>query len=126
MGKEHQYYSIVGVEQVDYIDLYKKFTYVNRESYRLDHIAYVELGDRKLDYSEHSSLHELYLNDFQLYIDYNIKDVEIVDRLDDKLRLMSLCFTMAYKAGVNYDSVFGTKRKILSLHLPVDMLNHRF
>jgi DNA polymerase elongation subunit (family B) len=108
MGKEHQYYSIVGVEQVDYIDLYKKFTYVNRESYRLDHIAYVELGDRKLDYSEHSSLHELYLNDFQLYIDYNIKDVEIVDRLDDKLRLMSLCFTMAYKAGVNYDSVFGT------------------
>jgi DNA polymerase elongation subunit (family B) len=108
MGKEHPYYVIYGIQQIDYIDLYRKFTYKNLESYRLDHVAYVELGDRKLQYHEYTDLHDLYTNNFQLYIDYNIKDVEIVDRLDVKLQLMDLCFNIAYKGGVNYETAFGT------------------
>jgi len=59
-GKELQAYNIIGVEILDYLLMYRKFTYTNQESYRLDHIAFVELGERKLDYSEQGSLHLLY------------------------------------------------------------------
>ena len=57
---------------------------------------------------KHGSLHTLYLEDYQKFIDYNIKDVELVDRLEDKLGLITLCLTMAYKGGVNYNDTFGT------------------
>ena len=64
-GKELQAYSIMGVEPLDYLSTYRKFTYIYQESYRLDHIAFVELGERKLDYSEQGTLHLLYKNDYQ-------------------------------------------------------------
>ena len=83
-GKELQAYSIMGVETLDYLSTYRKFTYINQESYRLDHIAHVELGESKLDYSEQGSLHLLYKNDYQKFIEYNIKDVELVEQLEDK------------------------------------------
>ena len=75
---------------------------------KLDHIAHVVLGEKKLSYEEHGSLHTLYLNDYQKFIDYNIKDVELVDRFEDKMGLITLCLTMAYKGGVNYNDTFGT------------------
>ena len=108
MKKQVQLYDIIGISQIDYLDLFKKFghTYGAQESYRLDHIAYVVLGERKLAYD--GNLHSLYTTDHQKFIDYNIKDVDLVDRIDDKTGLMSLCFTMAYKAGVNYNDTFGT------------------
>mgnify|MGYP000663300177 FL=1 len=107
MGKKQQVYDILGVSHLDYYDLYRKFTYTNRESYRLDHIAHVELGESKDD-NPYETFREWYLKDFQSFIDYNIQDVEIVDRLEDKMRLIELCLTMAYDAKVNYMDVLGS------------------
>ena len=103
-------YEPVGIEVLDYLDLYKKFTYTQQESYRLDHIAFVELGERKLDYSEVESLHQLYKTDYQKFIDYNIKDVELVDRLEDKMRLIEQAMVIAYDAKVNYSDVMTQVR----------------
>jgi len=105
-GREQISYSIAGVSVIDYLDLYKKFTYTNQESYKLDHIAFVELGQKKLDHSEFETFKDFYTKDWQKFIDYNIKDVELVDRLEDKMKLIELCFTMAYDAKVNYQDVF--------------------
>lgn len=104
-------YEIAGVQQLDYIELFKKFTLNTlgrQESYRLDHIAHVVLGQRKLSYEEHGNLHSLYRDDPEKFIDYNIKDVELVDRLEEKLGLLSLAFTLSYKGGVNFDECMGT------------------
>jgi len=110
-GREQEYYEILGVVELDYIEIFKKFT-INtlgaQESYKLDHIAHVVLGERKLSYEEYSGLNDLYEKNFELYIDYNIKDVELVKRIDDKLGLLSLVATMAYRAGVNYGDTLGT------------------
>lgn len=105
-GRDQISYSIAGVSVIDYLDLYKKFTYTNQESYRLDHIANVELGQKKLDHSEFETFKDFYTQNWQKFIDYNIKDVELVDRLEDKMKLIELCFTMAYDAKVNYQDVF--------------------
>jgi len=103
-------YEIKGVAILDYMAIFKKFgySYGPQESYKLDHIASVVLGERKLDFGEASDLNELHANDYQKFIDYNIKDVELIDRMEDKLGLISLCLTMAYKGGVNYEQVLGT------------------
>ena len=109
-GKELLSYNIAGIANLDYLELYRKFTYSQQESYRLDHIAYVELGERKIDYSEYSSLHSLYRNDYQKFIDYNIKDVALVDQLEDKMKLIEMAFTLAYDAKVNMQDVFTQVR----------------
>ena len=88
----------------------KKFTYTNQESYRLDYIANVELGEKKLDHSEYDNFKEFYTRDWQKFIDYNIKDVELVDRLEDKMKLLELAVTMAYDAKVNFDDVYSQDR----------------
>ena len=86
--------------------MYRKFTYKAQESYRLDHIANVELGQKKLDHSEFETFRDFYTGNWQKFIEYNIKDVELVDRLEDKMKLIELCLTMAYDAKVNYTDVF--------------------
>ena len=104
-------YELVGISQLDYINLFKKFgrlTYGEQESYKLDHVAYSVLGEKKLSYEEYGSLHSLYKQDYQKFIDYNIRDVELVDRLDEKMSLITLAMTIAYQAKTNYDSAFGT------------------
>jgi DNA polymerase elongation subunit (family B) len=103
-----QLFDIVGIPQLDYMDIFKKFGYSfgPQESYRLDHIANVVLGERKLAYD--GTLHTLYTTDHQKFIDYNIKDVELVDRMEDKIAMITLTMTMAYKAGVNYADTMGT------------------
>jgi len=109
-GKELQAYSIMGVETLDYLSTYRKFTYTNQESYRLDHIAFVELGEHKLDYSEQGSLHLLYKNDYQKFIEYNIKDVELVEQLEGKMKLLEMIISLAYLSKVNYGNTFGQVR----------------
>ena len=109
-GKELQAYNIIGVETLDYLQMYRKFTYTNQESYRLDHIAFIELGEGKLDYSEQGSLHLLYKNDYQKFIEYNIKDVELVEELDSKLKLLEMLVALAYLCKVNYGNTFGQVR----------------
>lgn len=101
---------IKGVEVLDYLELYKKFTYVNRESYKLDHIAEVELGRRKLDHSEYSTFKEFYENDWNKFVEYNINDVILINELDNKLKLIDLAITLAYDAKVNFEDVFAQTR----------------
>ena len=110
MGREHYSYHISGVSQLDYLDLYKKFTYSNQESYKLGHISWVELKEQKLSYEEYDNIHTFYKNNYQKFVEYNIKDVDLVDRLETKLKLIELCITMAYDAGVNYEDVFSQVR----------------
>ena len=109
MGRTHQVYDIMGVAHLDFFDLYRKFTYTNQESYRLDHIAFVELGERK-DGNPYETFSEWYTKDYQSFIEYNITDVELVDKLEDKMKLIDLCLTMAYDGKVNYTDVLGTTK----------------
>ena len=105
-GRKHISYDIGGVSQLDYLNLYKKFTYKVQESYRLDYIAQVELGQQKLDHSEFDTFKDFYTKGWQKFIEYNIKDVELVDSMEDKMKLIELALTMAYDAKVNYSDVF--------------------
>lgn len=109
-GKVTKEYTLVGLAVLDYLQMYRKFTYTQQESYRLDHIGHVELGERKLDYSEVETLHQLYKTDYQKFIEYNIKDVELVDKLEDKMRLIEQAMTIAYDAKVNLTDVFTQVR----------------
>ena len=104
-GRKDQVYDIVGVVEVDYLQLYRKFTYSAQESYRLDHIAFVELGERK-DENPYETFRDWYTKDYQSFLDYNIQDVELVDRLDDKMKLIDLILTMTYEAKVNISDSF--------------------
>jgi len=118
-------YDIKGISQLDYLELFQKFgySYGAQESYKLDHIASVVLGEKKLSFEESGSLRNLYKDDYQRYIDYNMKDVQLVERLEDKMGLITTAVTVAYKGGVNYNDTFGTTaiwesiiyRKLLSL-----------
>jgi DNA polymerase elongation subunit (family B) len=109
-GKSEDTYEIKGVEQLDYLELFQKFgySYGAQESYKLNHIAYVVLGDKKLSFEESGSLKNLYKDDYQRYIDYNMKDVELIERFEDKMGLITLALTIAYKGGVNYGDTMGT------------------
>jgi DNA polymerase elongation subunit (family B) len=105
-------YGILGVPILDYIKLYRWYAPDGRsqESYKLDSIANVELGDRKLSYEEYGSLHNLYKENYQKFIDYNIKDVEIVERLEEKHKLIELALTLSYDNKCNYEDVFTQVR----------------
>jgi DNA polymerase elongation subunit (family B) len=109
-GRKQFAVDTLGISTLDYLELYKKFTYSNQESYRLDYICNVELGEKKLDHSEFDTFKEFYENDWQKFIDYNIHDVRLVDKLEDKMKLIELAYTMAYDAKVNYEDVFSQVR----------------
>jgi len=103
-------WDIVGINTIDYLAAYKKFTYAQQSSYSLDNIANIELGERKLDYSEYEGLMGLYKNNYQKFIEYNIKDVLLVQRLDDKMKLLELMYAIAYDAKVNLNDAFTSVR----------------
>ena len=102
-------YAFLGISTLDYLDLYKKFTYQNQESYRLDYIAQVELGENKLE-NPYDTFKEFYTNDWTKFVQYNIHDTELVDRLEDKMKLIELIFTLAYSSKVNYEDVYSPVR----------------
>ena len=108
-NRTQKYWDIMGVSTLDYLDLYRKHTFVRRESYKLDYIGEVELGENKLD-NPYDTFQEFYSKDHQLFVEYNIQDVELVDKLEDKMQLIALHLTMAYEAKVNYQDVFGQVR----------------
>jgi len=112
MGREQTTFTPTGIATLDYIELYRKFAPggASQESYKLDAICNVELGERKLSYEEYGSLHTLYKDNYQLFIEYNIRDVELVGKLEDKLRLIELALTLAYDSKSNYDDVFAQVR----------------
>ena len=105
-------YSFVGIESLDYIELYKWYAPggKSQESYRLDNIAQVELGEGKISYDEFENLHQLYRLNYQKFIEYNIKDVALILKLEDKLKLIELALTLAYDTKCNYEDVFAQTR----------------
>ena len=105
-------YSFIGVESLDYIELYKWYAPggKSQESYRLDNIANVELGEGKISYDEYDNLHQLYRLNYQKFIEYNIKDVKLILKLEDKLKLLELALTLAYDTKCNYEDVFAQTR----------------
>ena len=110
-GKETEKFELYGIPTLDWMELFKRFTlqtYGQQESYSLNNIAHVVLGQRKLSYEEFGSLTNLYKEDYQKFIDYNIRDVDLVDLLEEKVGLINLALTVAYKGGVNYQDVMGT------------------
>lgn len=112
-------YELFGITVLDYLQLYKKFSFQNHESFKLDHIAFVELGERKLDYSEYGSLHNFYLKNYEGYMDYNLDDTLKIDKLDDKLKLIDLVLAMAYDAKVTFSDTMTTTR-------PWDVIIHNY
>jgi DNA polymerase elongation subunit (family B) len=108
-GRENHYYMIFGISTLDYIDLYKKFTYKIRESYRLDYIGSVELGLKKLEVEDVQG-YDLYKTNYQKFIEYNIRDVEIVEKLEEKMKLLELVITLAYESKINFEDVFSPVR----------------
>lgn len=108
-------YKFVGCPMMDYMQVYMKHTYTTRERYSLDWIAYCELKEKKMDYSESRSLFELYFNDYCKHTRYGIKDVKLVWRLEQKLRLIQLMFVLAYRTKSNYDDGLGTVNPWLAM-----------
>ena len=108
-GTTIQSYSFVGISVLDYMDLYKKFTYTNQESYALNYIASVELNKKKLENPE-DNFKDFYTNHWKTFVDYNIHDTELVDMLEDKMKLIELVYTLAYSSKVNYEDVFSPVR----------------
>mgnify|MGYP003332933408 CR=1 FL=1 len=96
-------YHPAGIAILDYLNLYKKFSYTPQESYKLDHIAFMELGEKKLDFRAlgFETLDEFYKKDFQNFINYNIKDVDLVYDLEQKLKLIEQVCALAYDGKVN-------------------------
>lgn len=110
-GKAQRAYQLLGCATLDYLQLFRKYAKnYSQESYKLDHIAHVELKERKIDYSEYDSLHKLYVENYQKFIEYNIKDVELVERLNAKGRLLEMAMVLSYDNKINYEDVFSQVR----------------
>ena len=108
-GKPQTIYDLYGIVMLDYLDLYRQYIPQKPESYKLDHIGEIELGENKNE-NPYETFKEFYEKDFQKFVDYNIQDVEIVDKLEDKLRLIDLALTIAYESKVNYNDIFSQVR----------------
>ena len=111
-GRELISYEIYGIASLDYIELYKWFAPggKSQDSYRLDNIANIELGKKKLSYDEFENLHQLYKLNYQKFIEYNIVDVELIVELEAKLKLIELSLTLSYDTKSNYGDVFTQTR----------------
>jgi DNA polymerase elongation subunit (family B) len=128
MGKDNQVWTPLGVTLADYLSLYKKFTYTQQESYKLDNISQVELGVGKLDYSQYDSLYDLYKKDYQLFMEYNDIDTLRVEQIDNKMGLLNQLYAIAYDAHVNYSDALTSVRlwdvhayrKLSTLNIPVN------
>jgi DNA polymerase elongation subunit (family B) len=104
-GRDAVTYDLVGRVHVDYLELYRKYTYEERHSYRLDAIAEYELGERKTQYE--GTLDQLYNNDFKTFIEYNRQDCALLDRLDKKLKFLDLANTLAHENTVLIQTTMG-------------------
>ena len=111
-GQQKKVYNMTGISALDYIELYRWYAPAGKsqESYSLNHITSVELNESKISYDEYDNLHQLYKLNYQKFIEYNIKDVELVIKLEDKLKLIELALTLAYDTKTNYEDVFAQTR----------------
>jgi DNA polymerase elongation subunit (family B) len=107
-SKFKEKHKIAGVSHLDYLFLYRKFTYTEKSSYRLDAIAEEELGENKVAYE--GTLNDLYNNDRTNFVLYNVQDVAIVKRLNDKLDFISITQALTHSGHVPYENVFTSSR----------------
>lgn len=107
-GKEVTTFDIVGINSFDFLELYKKFSANESESYKLDYVALSELNDKKVEYD--CSFRDLYTKYYELFTKYNIHDVRLVGKLEKKLGFIALACTMLYRAKVTAQDVFTTVR----------------
>lgn len=106
-GKMQRRYTIEGIACIDYLDIYKKFSQGERESYKLDAIGFYELGERKVDYGS-TNLSSLADNNWQLFTEYNIQDVRLLLKLEDKLQYLELLRMLSYIGLCNIEAAMGT------------------
>lgn len=106
-GNEQTRWYICGVSSLDYLDVYQKFSPGVKESYKLDAIAEVELGDKKIDYGS-TNLSDLATNDWQTFVEYNIQDVNLLVKMDDKLQYIELLRMLAYTGLTTFEGAMGT------------------
>lgn len=104
-GKESETYDLIGRVHLDSLNLYRKYTYEERHSYRLDAIGEIEVGENKTAYE--GTLDQLYNNDFKKFIEYNIQDTALLDKLDRKLRFIELSNTIAHENTVLIQTTMG-------------------
>ena len=106
-GKKEIVHRVDGISCVDYMDIYKKFCPVNRESYKLDYIGQVELEEFKVDYGD-KSLYEFMSSDWETFVDYNIQDVRLLVNLERKLQYIELLRMLSYTGCTTFESALGT------------------
>jgi DNA polymerase elongation subunit (family B) len=104
-GKMSETYDTIGIVHMDYLNLYRKYTYEERHSYRLDAIGEIEVGETKTVYE--GTLDQLYNNDFETFIEYNRQDVALLDKLDKKLRFIDLSNELAHANTVLLQTTMG-------------------
>lgn len=104
-GKVQPTYDLIGRVHMDYLQLYKKYNYEERHSYKLNSIAEIELGDTKVEYD--GTLDELYNDDFRTFLEYNIQDTRLLDKLDKKLQFIDLANSIAHANCVLIQTTMG-------------------
>jgi DNA polymerase elongation subunit (family B) len=108
-GKTLTVHTPVGITSLDYMRLYQKFSFTGSESWALAYIAEKDLNVSKIDYSkEYGTLADLYAKNHQLFIEYNIRDVDLIYMLEEKHKFIELVFAVSYVAKVNFEDAFGT------------------
>ena len=105
-GKEEETFDLVGRIHLDYLQLYKKYNYESRHSYKLDAIGELEVGEKKTEYE--GSLDQLYNKDFKKFIEYNRQDTMLLKKLDDKLQFLELANQLAHENTVLLPTVMGS------------------
>lgn len=106
MGKETIIWSIGGIALIDYMDLYKTFSPGEKESFSLNYISELELGEGKIAYNA-VSLSELAHTDWKLFVDYNIQDVHLLVKLEEKLKFLEIARMLSYKGCTNFEAALG-------------------
>ena len=120
-NKNRGRYKIFGVSSLDYLTLYKKFTYTELPNYRLDTVAKKELGRGKVEYE--GDLDQLFADDIHKFVEYNVTDVDLIYEMDDKLQLIALARTICHKGHVPYEDVYYAS-KYLDGAAIVDLKRH--
>lgn len=104
-GRTQYTYDLLGRVHIDYLQLYKKYNYEERYSYSLDAISDIELGERKVQYD--GTLDELYHDDYKMFLEYNIQDTRLIDKLDKKLQFIDLANSIAHANCVLIQTTMG-------------------
>ena len=111
-GKEQTRWYIDGISCLDYLDIYKRFCMVLRENYKLDNIAKIELGEQKVDYGE-TNLSSLADKDWNLFVEYNIQDVRLLVKLEEKLQYFQLLRMLSYTGLTSMEAAMGSMSVII-------------